>query len=317
MMLKRHNQILAGILIIQIVICTAVFWPRSAVTSTSKPLFSDVQAEDIVALTILDADGNSVALRQMMGEWVLSDADDYPAQADKISGLLEKIVGLTTGRLVTRTDASHQRLQVAVGDFVRRVDLKMKDGTEYRLYLGSSPSYGATHFRLNGQSETYLTSDVSVWEARATASAWIDTAYLKVPQDDVVEMTLENPNGTFAFVKDGQGVWTMVGLAPDEDADEAKITALLRRVTTINMLTPLSKSNLDAYGMETPSAVVTLKTGEKPVTLRVGSKDPSDNSYVVISSESPYYVRVAEYNVKDLVEKSYDDFLQILPTPTP
>ncbi len=52
-------------------------------------------------------------------------------------------------------------------------------------------------------------------------------------------------------------------------------------------------------------------------TLRVGAKDDEDNSYVVSSSESPYYVRVSNYTVKDFVERTRDDFLEQPPTPTP
>jgi hypothetical protein len=69
--------------------------------------------------------------------------------------------------------------------------------------------------------------------------------------------------------------------------------------------------------MDEPNAVVTVETGEKTITLRVGAKEPDANRYVVISSESPYYVRVYEYSVRDLVEKTRDDFLQLPPTPTP
>ena len=84
------------------------------------------------------------------------------------------------------------------------------------------------------------------------------------------------------------------------------------------MLAPLGKANLDADGMETPRAVVTIETADnRTVTLRIGAQDSSDKSYVVISSESPYYVRVAEYAVRDLVEKAYDDFLQVRLTPMP
>ena len=54
---------------------------------------------------------------------------------------------------------------------------------------------------------------------------------------------------------------------------------------------------------------------EKTYTLRVGAKDEKDNSFVVISSESPYYVRVATYAVQDFVEKARDYFLQLPPTP--
>ncbi|MDH4136910.1 MAG: DUF4340 domain-containing protein, partial [Anaerolineae bacterium] len=266
---------------------------------------------------IADADGNSIQLKKVSENWVLPDADDYPAQADKITPLLDKIVGLTTGRLVTRTDASHKRLQVAPDDFMSRIDFETADGTKGTLYLGSSPRYGATHFRVDGQSETYLTSELSAWETKTDAASWVDTVYLSVPQDDITKLTLENANGTFTFTKDDEGTWTMDGLAADETLDEAKVTSLIQRAATVNMIQPLGKEEQAAYGMDEPNAVVTLKTGDKTITLRVGAQDPTDKSYVVISSESPYYVRVSEYSVKSLVEDTRDDFLQVPPTPTP
>jgi hypothetical protein len=303
-MMKRHNQILAGILVVQIILSVFVFWPRSAATGASEPLFLELEASDIVALTITD-------------DWVLPDADDYPAQADKITPLLDKIVGLTTGRLVTRTDASHKRLQVSPDDFACRIDFETADGTKRTLYLGSSPSYGATHFRVEGQSETYLTSELSIWEAKAEAASWVDTAYLSVPQDGITKLTLESANGTFTFIKNDEGKWTMDGLAADETLDEAKVTSLIGQAASVNMIEPLGKEERAAYGMDEPNAVVTVETGDKTITLRVGAKEPDANRYIVISSESPYYVRVYEYSVRDFVEKTRDDFLQSPPTPTP
>jgi hypothetical protein len=324
-MMKRHNQILVGVLVIQIVLSVFVFWPKSAATGASEPLFPDLAADNIVALNITDADGNSIVLRQVSGGsstdlakvWVLPEVDDYPATVDKITPLLDKIVGLTTSRLVTRTDASHKRLQVAPDDFVRRIDFETADGVKRTLYLGSSPRYGATHFRVEGQSETYLTDELSTWETKADAVSWVDTAYLSVSQDDLTKMTLENANGTFTFTKDDEGTWIMGGLAADETLDEAKVASLIQRAASVNMTAPLGKEERAAYGMDEPNAVVRLEADDKTITLRVGAQDPDDKSYVVISSESPYYVRVSEYSVKDLVEKTRDDFFQEPPTPTP
>jgi hypothetical protein len=316
--MKRHNQILAGILVIQIILGVVVFWPKSAATGASEPLFPELgEAGDIVALTITEADDNSIQLKKIDTDWVLSDADDYPAQTDKITPLLSKILDLTSSRLVTRTDASHKRLQVAPDDFVRRIDFETADGTQHTLYLGSSPRYGSTHFRVEGQSETYLTSELSTWETKADATSWVDTAYLSVPEDDIIKMTLENANGTFTFTKDDESNWTMAGLAADETLNENKVTALVQQAASVNMVRPLGKEEQAAYGMDEPNAVVTLEAGDKTITLRVGAKGPADNSYVVTSSESPYYVRVYEYSVKDLVEKTREDFLQAPPTPTP
>jgi hypothetical protein len=229
---------------------------------------------------------------------------------------LEKIAGLTTGRLVTRTDASHKRLQVAPDDFVRRIEFETASGEKHTLYLGSSPSYSAVHFRVDRQNETYQTSDLTAWDVTATADSWIDTAYLSVEQADVTKLTLENANGVFVFSKDAEGNWTMDGLAEDETLAETRVTAAIRQASQLNMTTPLGKEEQAAYGMDAPNAVTTVETAAKTFTLQVGAQDPDSNSYVVISSESPYYVRVASFSVQNLVENSRDDFIQVPPTPT-
>ena len=314
--MKRHHQILAGILAAQVLLSMVVFWPRAAATGGAL-VFPDLEAGGIVALTITDADGNSVGLAKGEQGWVLPDADDYPADAAKITPVLEKIVGLTTSRLVTRTAASHRRLQVAADDFVRRIDFETVDGARHTLYLGSSPQYGASHFRVEGQAETYLTGDFSTWETAAEASSWIDTSYVRLDETQIKEVTLENADGTFTFSKEGDDTWTMAGLAPDETLDQVEVSDVVQKVASLSMLRPLGKEELPEYGMAEPKAVVTLETADESVTLRVGAQDPEDESYVVISSESDYYVRVSRYSVQDLVEKTREGFLEQPATPTP
>lgn len=323
--MKRHDQILAGVLVVQIILSIFVFRPKPAATGGNEPLFPDLEAGGIVALSIEDGDGNRIALRQVDGAWVLPDADDFPAQESKIAPLLDKILGLTTGRLVTRTEASHKQLQVAAEYFARRIDfetadgpaLSLSNGTKETLYLGSSPSYGAAHFRVEGQNEVYLTNAISAWEASTAVASWIDTLYLSVPQADVTRVTLENEHGTFTFTKDDEDNWRLADLAAGETLNQTQVTTLLRQVTSINMVAPLGKEEQAAYGMDEPRAVVTIETGEKTITLHVGAKDPADDSAVVISSGGPYYVRVAGFSVQGLVENTREDFLQAPPAPTP
>ena len=316
-MLRRLNQVLAGVLVAQIILSVVVLWPRSAATGASEPLFPELSSADVAALAIDDTDGNSITLRQVMGAWVLPDADEFPADMDKVTTFLGKVLSLNTGRLVTRTDASHKRLQVSSHDYLRRIGLEMADGQKHTLYLGSSPSYGATHFRLDGHDETYLTGDVTSWEAAARASSWIDTKYLSIPEEDIVEVRLQNAQGELTFVKGDDDAWRMAELAEGDTVGPNKVASVVRRASSIVMTAPLGKTALPDYGMDAPTAVVTIATADKSVTLRVGAKSADDNSYVVISSESPYHVRVSEYTAKDLVEKGYDDFLMAEPDATP
>ncbi len=314
--MKRQHQVLAGLVVVQMILIVIIFWPRPAVSRERVPIFADLSGEAVVALTITDGEGRAISLRRVGPQWVLPDAADYPAQGDKVDAFLEKVLGLNTSRLVTRTGASHGRLQVAADDFQRRVDLATAGGTTYRLYLGSSPRYGATHFRLEGQEETYLTDALSTWETSTAAATWIDPVFLRVPQDGVTGMMLENGNGTFRFVQD-RGIWRMAGLGLDEELDETQLTGLLRRLEALQMVAPLGKEELASYGMDRPSAVVTLETVTGTISLRVGAQDPEDDSYVVIVSTLPYYVRVAGYNIQPFVERAREDFLLSPPTPLP
>ena len=314
-MIKRHHQILAGILIVQVVLSVVVFWPRPTTAGQREPLFPDLGAEDVSALTIEDAEGNVVTLEKAAGEWVLPEADGYPVRAEDVTSFLEKLVALSTGRLVTSSDTSHRRLQVSPDEFARRISFETGDGAGHTVYLGSSPQYGSAHFRLDGQSETYLTSDLSTFDVNATVSTWIDPSYPTAAQEEVSRMTLENANGRLEFEREEEDTWTLADLGEDETLDQAQVTAIVRRATSVSMREPLGTEERPSYGMEAPNAVVTLETEEKTVTLRVGARSSDEAGHVVKSSESDYYVVVADTSVSALVENGRDAFLKAPPTP--
>jgi len=321
--MNRTNQILAAVLALQIALLAVIFWPRPAASVASgESLFAGLEVSQIVRLTIGDADDKQIQLAKGTQGWVLPEADDYPTQENKVPELLDKIVELKADRLVTQTSASHRRLKVADDAFERLIEFELADGTGHKLYLGSSPTYQVTHVRADGQEEVYLASGLSASDAEVQASNWIDTQYLSVDKDPIVALTVDNENGRFEFEKDDAGTWTMKDLAADETLNESAVTGLVNRVTSVRMLRPLGKEAQDDYGLDEPSAVVTAQVRDdegnlKTYTLQVGAQSEEDNSYVVVSSESPYYVRVSSYAVQDFADKARKDFLELPPTPEP
>jgi hypothetical protein len=314
--LEGHNQILAGVLVLQIVVAAVVFWPRGAQGVASAPVFPSLVADQVVGLTITEGGDKRLALRKVAGQWVLPEADDYPANGAKIGPVVEKLVGLETGRLVARTVDSQRRLQVAPDDYLRQVELETADGQRWVLFLGSSPSYGATHFRLDGQNDIYLTDAVSTWELATTPSTWIEASYVDVPLADVKRFVLENRSGTLTLTQDSEGVWKLEGLVEGETLDQNKASMLVQRAASLRMDRPLGKGDAATYGLGEPSAEATLVEADGSITVRVGAQDPSDNSYVVTASTSDYVVRVPEWAVQDLVEQTRADLLAAPSTPT-
>ncbi|MBN1890561.1 MAG: DUF4340 domain-containing protein [Thermoflexales bacterium] len=321
--MNRQNQILAGVLVLQIVLAAVMFWPRPAASVASgEKLFPGLEASHITRLKIKDVAGTQIELAKGAAGWGLAGADDFPAQESVVTPFLDKLAGLKADRMVTRTGSSHKRLKVAISDFERMITIETDDGKSVKFYLGSSPSYQVAHVRPEDRNEVYLVSGLSAADASVQAAGWIDSLYLSLDQNQVTALTVQNKSGLFEFAKDEAGAWTMQGLAEDETLDDSRITTLLSRLATLRMSRPLGKNEQDAYGMKEPAAIVTVQTRDsagaaKSYTLRVGARDEVDSTYTAISSESEYYVRVASYSVQDFVEQGHDYFLKLPPTPTP
>jgi hypothetical protein len=317
---KRHNLILTVVLVVQVGLSVFLLWPRTTAGTEGEPVFADLEPGDIVALTIQESEGKLVRLRREAGEWVLPDAGGYPASAERVTQVLDALASLSTDQLVARTEPSHRSLQVADDDFLRRILIESSDGKTSIVYLGSSPRYGASHFRVFGQDEVYLTSELQSWDVGASASSWIDTAYVSVPREDIVKVTLANPKGTLVFKKEspsGEGAasWAVEGLAPDEEIDNASVNSLVYQVASVAMQEPLGTEERESYGLDTPTATVTIETADDTIILQVGATDAQDAAYVVKASSSPYYVRVQKWNLNYVVEYGRADFLKPPPTP--
>ncbi len=288
--------------------------------STGAPLLGGLKASDITGMTITDDQGVSTRLVRQGDGWIAPDAANYPADAAKISPALEKLVAMKAGQPVATTAASHAQLQVADNKFLRKVDLAKADGSTVTLYLGSAAGGGqSVHTRLGGKNEVYLTQGPATWETNADLLSWINPVYLSVNAADVTTLRLKNKNGEFTLTKDAQGQWQLAGLAGGETLDANKAAGLVNAATSIRMTAPLGKTEDPAWGLQQPSAVITLqvKTGDqvKPVTLTIGSLDENAKSYVVKSSESDYFVRVGDFSVQDLVSADKAAFLTATPAP--
>jgi len=306
--MKRHQQILIGVLAVQVILSIIFFWPKSIVTGSSDPVFTKISVDDITSLDITDDQNNSIVLQKTDSGWVLPEADNYPVKADSVTSILEKLVKIDKTTLVARTDASHKQLQVSRTDFLRRIIIKTNGKGDYILYLGTAPRYTATNFRIEGQSEVYQTTLLSSWELNTRANMWVDTVYAATDQETLSQVVLENAQGSVTFVKDGE-TWTLVGLQEGEVISLGKINTLVRNASNVAMVEPLGTNNEPEYGMNAPLARVTLTTEDGTKTLLVGVKNLSDNTYVLKSSASPYYVSAAEYNIQTMVEDGRDAFL--------
>lgn len=345
--MNRLNQILAFLLIIQIMLAAVILFPRPAAElSIGEPLLAGLTPGDVTELVIRDGTGSEVVVaKNDDGVWGLPNAGGYPVRATAVSDLLGKLEDLETSRPVAVNPSSHKRLKVSGDDFERLVEIKQggEASNDYRLYIGSTAGASAAYMRINDDPNVYLVRGLAAWEVTAQVSSWIDTLFFSAPKDDVVAVTLENANGVFEFEK-VDDAWVFKGLAEGETLDPAGVDTLLSRATSVRMTAPIGK---EGVSIDTPQATITLTVREEVTppaesataepteegeaaepeptleviettyTLRVGDKLEDADGYVFASSESDYYVRISTYNGEGFLDLTRDDFLVAPATPTP
>lgn len=317
--MNKWQRILIIALVAQLALMAFVFWPRPAASSGGEPLLGGLETGNVTAMTITDDKGVKTELVKQGEAWVAASAAGYPADAAKITPVLDKLLAIKAGKPVATTPASHAQLEVADDKFLRKIDLVAAGAAAQTVYLGSQAGGQSVHARLGGKNEVYVASGLDTLEANADVLSWIDPVYLSVNSADITGLTLTNQNGEFAMTKDAQGQWQLAGLEAGETLDANKAASLVTAAAAVRMTKPLGKTEDPAWGLQQPSAAVTLqyKSGDqaKTTTLTIGSQDPADKSYAAKSSDSEYFVRVADFAVEPLVTRDRAGFLAATPTP--
>ena len=318
--MTKQIKILAGLLALQAVFLIVVFWPGSSGSGVGK-LFPGLEEVKVTGVTITESEGRFIRLSRSPFGCVLPDADDYPCLQGKMPAFLNRVVAITTASQVAETKGSHKRLKVADDEFERIIELEVAGGARHKLYLGTSPQARSGHVRADGQDQVYLATDLSASDASVLATGWVDPVYFSVPEDKITALTQENSKGRLELKKEDNGDWTLLGADDGRVLDQGKARSLVTKFGSLRLLRPLGKEELESYGLKEPTAVVTIQTtaGDSSSTervLRIGAKDPEETGFIVKSSESPYYVIMAESTVQDFLDKGSDDLLEPEPEAT-
>ncbi len=318
--MSKLNRILAAILLLQVALIFYVYWPEAqAGAGEVKPLFADLDIERITGMTFYDENGKHLKLAKDENSWIIPSKNAYPADNEKVNGLLDKIAALNTRTLIAKTKSSHRRLKVAKEQYNRMIEMSYEASNDpYRLYLGSSPAYRKIHIRNGLQNEVYLTKEISAWEVAVDASTWINHKYLDLPVNKVADVTIENMYGQLEFEKNETGSWIIKGLENGKKVDQTSVDNLLKKALSIRMIEPLAKQEQESFGMQKPSVFITIKTSKdateanagEEITIKVGAKNEEKNSYVVKSSKSPFYVRVSGFTIEDLASAQKEKLLK-------
>lgn len=300
--MNKRNTFLLILLVAQAALFGALSLPGRDTAPQRVSLLAGITPNTVVALEVADAEGKTIRLEKREAFWVLASQENLPVEPKRIEETLDKLVGLASNQLVTRTNESHGRFLVAEKRFRQRLTLSMADGSKKILFLGSSPTYKTTHVRADGDQRIYLVRDFSSLDVPLNPQAWWKSGYVDQPEEQLTRIHITNSHGGITLTRQAGGKWEMTEPRNGGTPDPARVQALVDRVRRVMLTEYLGQEEKEEYGLKTPSATLTLSGTGGETVLRVGTTEQATNSLVIKSSTSPYYARTAKVMLAGILD---------------
>ena len=137
--------------------------------------FFDFDPDAISAIEILTEE-DTINVHKVDDAWQL--ADGKPADSEKVSDVLDKLVNASTGWPVATSATTAERFEVTEGSFQKRLTLRTEDDVVGDAYFGTSPGYRKVHVSRVDGGPVYAI-EFSNYELGSDNSSWLNKSLLQ------------------------------------------------------------------------------------------------------------------------------------------
>lgn len=279
-------NILAAVLVVQLLLVgTSLIADGGADGDDAH--FLQFDAAVVTQLQVTEGD-NSVALTRGADGW---SVDGYPADADKVKGVLDKFADMRAAWPVATTSAAAERFEVTDDNHQRQLRLLAGDDDVAHVYLGTSPGYRRVHARVAGADDVF-SINFSNFELPGQTDEWLARKLLAA-DGDVTGLALADA----WQLRQGDEGWLLGDAAADQDA----ASSLAERVQGLSVT---GLSSMDTAAAESKGALtVTDSTGDYTLQwFRTAEPD----EYAVRTSRRDGLFTVATYVAEQIIVTADD-----------
>lgn len=320
--MEKTIRILGMLLGAQLLLSVGLQFSHSSLSAASdRKAFLNVAMKDVDGIIVEGPDGKKVQMAKSGEAWIVKDAVDFPADASRLNGLLDKLGALKCSTPVGRTQEAMARFKVSEGDFERRITLKNGEKTLAALYFGTAPGIKTVHARLQPSKEVH-TVEFSTWDVGLESGDWQNQELLKVPEQEIAFLEVEgllmartenkpsNPEKSeksaeikrAPSIKEDASRWELRSQTGKERLKAESAEKLAKLLADLRFEQVLGLEKKPEYGLEKPllSLDLTRKDGVK-VHYSLG-KHLEKEEYVLQVSSRKEFFRLPTYTVTSLLD---------------
>jgi hypothetical protein len=281
--------------------------PAAGIEEKAKVFTVDADNLEEVTVTI---DGETTTLRKADGTWKITAPVAVDADANEVSGLTSAIAGLEVNRVVDENATN--LAEYGLADPRIKVAFKAAGGAG-ELHIGDkTPTQSDMYAMKPGEPRVFLVPAFQETSLAKNTFTLRDKRILHFDRDktDTVEISVA---GSPAVQVARTGTDWVVKAPIQARGDYSQIEALLTRLSTAPMTELIDPNSPETFGLESPTAVITVGAGSQRAALELGAERDGklfarDRERQLIFAVDPSLGTDLKKTVEDLRDKDLFEF---------
>ena len=314
--MRRLIHILAAVLIVQVVLAVVLdrAGPDLSPSASDTPMIV-LDGKPITRL-VIDGIDSQVTLEKKSDHWVIPAINNFSADQDKVTELINKLKSIKRNLPVSTSAASRERFRVADDGFERRLQVFADGSLVADIFLGTAPRSRMIHVRQREDKAVFETQ-MGLHHASATTQEWLDKALLQVAYSDIRAISVP---GVFRLEKDSNAKvakeaddadqpkavpdsWVSADpLGEDERIEQSSVLVLGQKIANIRFKDVLGTTIQSDYGLSAPKLVLQVETAAGQTLIYEMGLRQGAGDYVLKISNRPEYFALADYSGKGLLD---------------
>ena len=308
-MKTKQLLILLGILVVLVVIVGLVENPFAKSEYAKKveaatPLFPNFNKESVTKIEIT-ASAETTTLVKENNQWLVASMENYPADAEGVEDVLDKVTELKTTGLVSSNPEKQAQFEVDSSG-ARAKLLDASGNVRAHLFLGkNTPGYLSSYVRAADSNNVY----VGKGNLKATfdkgTRTWKDRTIFSFNKGDVTHLTIKSEGEEIELEMGADSEWQMT----KPEAFAAKQTELDSLLDSLSALDTddfaAEVGNLSEYELDAPKSSVMAKLNDGTRRLLLIGKEESGEYFVKREDKEPVFM-LYTYKINQLLKKSED-----------
>lgn len=268
---------------------------------TATKLFPDFNKDEVTKIEINAKDDTTILTKQNE-QWVVTTMDDYPADMESVTTLLEKVEEFDNADHVSKNPDNQAEYQVDSSGVEAKL-MGANDKVLAHVFVGkNTPGYLSSFVRVANSNDVYIAQGYLQSTFDKSTRTWKDRHIFKFKKGLVTQIHITSADEKVELRLDAENKWQM----------HQPISAAVNQTEVDNLLTTFSElttddfaepKELSEYGLTSPISTITavLNDGTTP-TLHVGKEE--GGKHYVKSVDNKHIFMLFKSNVDNLIIKS-------------